>query len=282
MDMPEPSHASGDTPNNTPDSITSNVYVISMPSAALRREHMRKELGAHGIAFHFFDPVYGEQVLRAIEQNGLSTVPNALTLGELGCLMSHVRLWQQLAQSDEETMTILEDDIFLGHDAAYWLTHADWIPSPPAHQLIKLEKHEAQVTQSRRSIAVHDRKLRLLRQTHFATGGYRIGRHAAAEMLALIKRTPIDQAVDHLLFCDYRLHRPQAVWQLNPAICVQEKSVPAAALQLGNHLEAERLASAHLKKAKPSRLARNMRFLSPMYWAGKVQAWTSPSAIGFR
>ena len=279
--MPEPSHASGDTPNNTPDSITSNVYVISMPSAALRREHMRKELGAHGIAFHFFDALHGEQTLRALEQSGLSTVPNALTLGELGCLMSHVRLWQQLVQSDEETMTILEDDVFLGHDAAYWLTHADWIPSPLTHQLIKLEKHEVKVTQSRSSIAVHDRKLRLLRQKHFATGGYRIGRHAAAEVLALIKSAPIDQAVDHLLFCDYRLHRPQAVWQLNPAICVQEKCVPTAALQLGNHLEAERLA-AHLKKAKPSHLARNMRFLNPSYWVGKVQKWTSPSAIGFR
>jgi hypothetical protein len=88
--------------------------------------------------------------------------------------------------------------------------------------------------------------------------------------------------VDHLLFCDYRLLHPKSVWQLNPAVCIQEKNLSSASSALGSYLEGERLAFAHFRKAKPTRFARSLRFLSFRYWAEKIQQWTSPSAVGFR
>jgi GR25 family glycosyltransferase involved in LPS biosynthesis len=38
-----------------------------------------------------------------------------LTPGEVGCALSHIQLWRQLAESNDETMLILEDDCTFAH-----------------------------------------------------------------------------------------------------------------------------------------------------------------------
>ena len=259
------------------------VFVISLPSALDRRQHIEEELGKHAIPFVFFDALNGEQALEAIQKHGLQIAPGALSAGELGCMMSHVEILAALVQSDAPTVTILEDDIFLGRDANFFLTQQDWIPSPAQDQIIKLEKFLNRRLLSWQSVQVGSRKLRLLLQDHYGTAGYIVGRNAATGLLAMLRATPLKRPIDHLIFDDFRVLRPKTMWQLNPALCIQEK-VQNEICNLGNHLEQDRSyrhAIAAHSSEKTQRWRKNLRFFLVRYWQKKIFKTLHNSRIRF-
>lgn len=250
--------------NKEPDESTT-TFVVSMLSAEDRRAHIRQEFGKQCIPFAFFDALNGEQAQALALQMGLGIAPGALSAGELGCLMSHVCLWQQLVDSAQATMTIAEDDIFLGRDAKAFFTQRDWIPAPAAQKVVKLEKHQDPVALGWRSWPAHRRQLRLLCQDHWGTAAYVIGRDAAAQLLAQLRSAPIARPVDHLLFDDFRQAAPRQVLQLAPAVAIQEKVLQEKQM-LGSDLETartQRLA----KREKPSL----KRIWALAYWGKKWQ-----------
>jgi glycosyl transferase family 25 len=240
-----------------------------MPGAQDRRLHIRDVLGAQEIPWVFFDALDAVQASAMAARMGLQIKDGALSPGELGCLMSHVCLWQQLVESTEQTMAIAEDDIFLGRDAKVFFTQHDWIPAPATQKIVKLEKHEDPVALGRRSWPAHGRQLRLLRQDHWGTAAYVIGREAAAQLLVQLRSAPIARAVDHLIFDDFRLAAPRQVLQLLPAVAIQEK-VLHDGIKLGNHIDAERVQ--HRAQFSSNAIPENKgfsRLLTLIYWRKK-------------
>lgn len=215
------------------------VFVVSLPRAAVRREHMRQELGKHNIKFSFFDALNGEQAKKCISDSSLSYLPEIFSPGELGCALSHISLWQQLVRSQDEVMVILEDDVFLGRDAARFLQNDDWIPRPIFNQLVKLEKFQNEILIGKAKRQVGGRWLHPLLGDHWGTGGYLIGRSAAQKMLAYLAGHTLSRQIDHFMYDTYRQLEPKTVWQLNPAICIQEV-VHQQKNGLGSGLDAER------------------------------------------
>jgi glycosyl transferase family 25 len=257
------------------------VFVVSMPTALERRVHMQQELGQHGIAFTFFDALNGQQAEQALRDYGLRAEAGALSPGELGCALSHITLWLRLLASPAQVMTVLEDDVFLGRDAQIFLCRSDWLPTPPAQHLVKIEKYQEAVLLGPAGAQIKGRSLHPLRSDHWGTVAYVLGRTAAQELLDALARAPLNQAIDHFMFEHFRELAPQSVWQLNPAVCIQEV-IHGGEGMLGSSLVEEREARQEKEQSsKISFLEKQRRLFRFSYWKIKYEKLRYISTINF-
>jgi glycosyl transferase, family 25 len=90
------------------------IRVISLPRSTARREAFIQANGH--LAFSFYDAVDGASFIDEVND-----VPNLFepglpySVGAFGCAMSHLRLWQEAAESGH-AVTVVEDDAVLRHD----------------------------------------------------------------------------------------------------------------------------------------------------------------------
>jgi glycosyl transferase family 25 len=85
------------------------IYVISL-STSPRRERIKTRL--EGLNYEFFDGVNAE----LIDKKDYIELGSKLTRGQLGCTVSHVKLYEKIAKEDYEKILILEDDcVFLNN-----------------------------------------------------------------------------------------------------------------------------------------------------------------------
>ena len=93
---------------------TMKTYVVSLVRETQRRATIAERLRALDIPFEFFDAVDGAtaQPDKSVYDPDRMITWNRkpLTAGQIGCYMSHYRVWQQLATSDDNFALILEDD----------------------------------------------------------------------------------------------------------------------------------------------------------------------------
>lgn len=92
------------------------IFIISLKNSP-RREVIAQRLSALGLQFEFFDAVYGKTLpkeeLAKVDYEFYPKNYNAqktLTLGEIGCAMSHIKLYEHLVKNNIEQAIILEDD----------------------------------------------------------------------------------------------------------------------------------------------------------------------------
>lgn len=94
------------------------VFVISLIRSTDRRAMVMKQMEHLGIDFRFFDAVDG----RALAGTDLSKVDfslareyccHDLSMAEVGCALSHIRLYELMVAQVIERCVILEDDVYL-------------------------------------------------------------------------------------------------------------------------------------------------------------------------
>lgn len=108
------------------------IICISLKRSASRREKIINEIQQLNqlcpelsIDFDFFDAIYGKDLAPeylsfiniAREQAGLCQRP--LVAGEIGCLLSHLFVWQRLINGEYDQyqrVIIIEDDVYLNHN----------------------------------------------------------------------------------------------------------------------------------------------------------------------
>ena len=91
------------------------IFIISLKNSP-RREVISKRLSGLGLKFEFFDGVYGKD----LSQDELDKVDlqyslrygfkKPMTLGEIGCSMSHIKLYEHMVKNNIQKAIILEDD----------------------------------------------------------------------------------------------------------------------------------------------------------------------------
>lgn len=92
------------------------MFVISLEGAQARRRHMLQELSGIAHKWFFFDAIKIDRYPDCYDKEyrrrwfGFD-----LTLGEIGCFLSHRKLWEKCVNS-ENMLLILEDDIKLSGD----------------------------------------------------------------------------------------------------------------------------------------------------------------------
>lgn len=85
------------------------ILVINMKDSVDRREHIKKIL--KGFNYEFISAVNGRKLnnFDVITQHSL----RPLTRGEVGCFLSHKKVYQKIVNSNESHCLVLEDDINL-------------------------------------------------------------------------------------------------------------------------------------------------------------------------
>lgn len=213
-------------------------YVISLTTAQERRTHIMQEFGKQGIEFEFFDAITPEQINGLSQKFNLYINNSALTKGELGCLFSHLSLWQKMIDENINYIAIFEDDVHLGENIPQFLNSHDWIKSE--YKLIKLEKFYDTLILGQKH-QVMDRKICKLKQSNLGTAGYIIQKDMAKALLEYTKNTFEKQTIpiDHIMFDVFLSNPEHAVYQLEPALCIQSDRLDKNSA-LKSRLESER------------------------------------------
>lgn len=213
-------------------------YVISLANAHERRTHVTQEFGQKGVNFEFFDAITPEQVAQLAQKFDINISNSPLTQGELGCMFSHLSLWQKMIDENIEYLAIFEDDVHLGNNTHLFLTSNDWIAQEM--KLIKLEMfYDTLILDSKRSIM--DRKVCELKQANLGTAGYIIHQEMAQCLLNYSKNVFKTEAIpiDHIMFDLFLSNNTYKVYQLEPALCIQSDRLDKNT-QLRSDLESER------------------------------------------
>lgn len=98
------------------------IFIISLKNSP-RREFIAKRLSDLNLDFEFFDAVYGkdlsEEQLNQVDREFSMTrfaTRKPLTLGEIGCAMSHINLYHHIVNNKIEKAIILEDDAIVSQE----------------------------------------------------------------------------------------------------------------------------------------------------------------------
>ncbi|HHT7890459.1 glycosyltransferase family 25 protein [Pasteurella multocida] len=223
-------------------------YVISLLSAKERRQHVINEFSKHQVPFQFFDAISPSSQLDSLIQELIPNLNGAsLTGGEKGCLISHLALWHKCIQDNSPYVTIFEDDILLGRDARKFLGEDEWLFSLFNCDdifIIRLETFlQPTLCQTPPNpISYCGRDFLVLKDEHLGTAGYIISLGAAKYLLEIFKNMESNNIfpIDHLIFNRFLAGEELMVYQLSPALCIQELQLNENESLLDSQLESER------------------------------------------
>lgn len=195
-------------------------YYINLDRAAARRDHMQAEIARLGLPILRQPAVNGADLS---DTDWLRQHPrwdlHRLAKPELACFLSHRACWQAIALGDARFGAVFEDDLTFADDAKSFLTSDDWLPVDC--DLAKIETTYRMVLLHRKSRSINGRNLARLTSRHLGAGGYIISRTFAARLLHATSQVTVP--IDYALFDPAKAVLPKAViYQLSPAICVQQ------------------------------------------------------------
>ncbi|EGZ49375.1 glycosyltransferase family 25 protein [Neisseria wadsworthii] len=230
-------------------------FVISISSAYDRRNHIQQEFSAQNIPFEFFDAMTPcPQLDQAIQR----FVPNLAQhqyqiSGEKACFMSHILLFQKCIDANLPYIAVFEDDILLGKHADAFLAQDAWLLdrfSTDSAFVIKVETHyltPAGVKFNSGIPAHAERNFAVLSSVHGGSAGYIISQQAIRFILKRLQTLPADEIkpIDILLFGNLLNHGDLKVYQLVPALCVQESQINQENSQFKSQLQLERAQNWH-------------------------------------
>ena len=201
--------------------------VINLDRSPDRWASVNAQLAAHGILAQRVPGIDGRRLESAFVRRitpslshfSKTEFPRELSLGEIGCFLSHRKCWERLVESQEEWALIMEDDIIFSKRAASYIRSPDWIPEGLGLVQIFLfgRTWKAKVEKERIALPGGDELLRPLKPYPVGCQAYFISRQVAAQALEQTLR--LTMPVDEFLFSPMsRFARRHPVWRLNPAV----------------------------------------------------------------
>ena len=188
------------------------VYVINLDKDAERLDFMRAQFRSLNLDFERVSAV----LLNGDQRSKLSPQPQTvLSNAEVGCFLSHIKVWTLIVQSGDPYACVFEDDVAISADASELLSSTHWIPKHAG--LIKLETAFTLMELGKKRCPVVPPYEAVVTQSNYAgSAGYIISRQTCLKLLQDSKY--IGEAVDLFLF-SARLS--VLSYQIVPAPCVQ-------------------------------------------------------------
>lgn len=92
------------------------VWVLNLERSRDRREFMEKQLQGLNRQFEIIPAVDGnyldaEDLKHYSVQEAIKTIQREMKPGEIGCALSHARMWERIVAENIEEVLILEDDV---------------------------------------------------------------------------------------------------------------------------------------------------------------------------
>ena len=267
--------------------IENKNFVISIPTADKRRNHIIQQFGQKKIPFEFFDAFIPSERLNEHLQRYLPNVDATprLTMGEKGCLMSHFMLWKKCVDDDLDYVTLFEDDILLGENVEQFLAEDEWLKVRFNFQEIFVLRLETflmpvKIEKQQGILPFQQREIDILKSKHFGTAGYVISHGAAKYLIEVFEKFSSEEIkpIDEIMFNQLIDISGYQVYQLNPAICVQELQLNQenSVLESGLQKERKKNTVSHTKKKLKQRLIRIkeniLRALNKKRWTEQMRA----------
>lgn len=199
------------------------AYYINLDRATARRSHMEQMAKEIDVPLNRFPAIDSDEQTDAEFRSWYpeASIRYNLTKQEVCCFLSHMKIWEIAANSDARYTAVFEDDIKLSPSARGFLENDDWLSA--SMQLVRLETSKKATLIARKEVPVWDNRT-VCRQTgwHEGAGGYVISKEMAQSLLDNIPH--IIAPVDRVLFDPQDHCLPHATfWQINPALCIQQR-----------------------------------------------------------
>lgn len=183
------------------------VVLINLERSVKRREQMQRRLHELGLAYHWLKGVDGklhaEELLKTVDVAKFErNVGRDVLLGEIGCYHSHLKAWQYLLETSDDTLLVLEDDVVFGDGFLTALELA--LQHKSSWDFLKLNKIRAKQPVCQQSLGSYALNAYIGPATGF--GAYLIQRHTIESILPrmLPIRRPIDHEADRIFEHDFR------------------------------------------------------------------------------
>ena len=180
------------------------IYIINLEQSKDRLKRICSELDFLGLDYERFPAVNGldleeEEVQKYFPNKYMWWARRELQRGEIGCALSHIKLFQLIQERGIERACILEDDAIIGADFKAWIM--DHTPMVDKSHILKLTINSRDLGKCR-GIKVQRYSGRdicfLPRRGVHGTYGYIINREGLK--LALDNLRVAFDAIDHSLF----------------------------------------------------------------------------------
>lgn len=244
------------------------VFVINLDAEKERLIVMDKALSSLGIAWERMAGVDGNALSpEELSERNRRTRLRKLSSGEMGCLESHVRIWQRIAEGTKPAALVLEDDVVMAPDVALLVKDAGWLPSKDC--IVRLEAWPMRAVLGPLEKKVYNRGLYRLRSYLYGSGAYIVTQARARTLLAAY-RSYVD-AADAFMF---RYAKANQTFQLVPGLCLQKqwqrKESSASTGHATNKMEEQRRLADRRSWIDPSavirRLAWKLGSVSAIAW----------------
>jgi glycosyl transferase family 25 len=198
------------------------IFVINLDRSPARLDAFRDQMEKLGLTFERVAAIDGSDLSHEGYYRYFND-PNTLLslgMGQIGCFLSHRKAWSIMLERGLDWVFIGEDDIHVSDSFRRFFFGLNWAPHDAS--LIKAETHRQRVVLGPRlGETAGQHSLRQLKSSHLGTGGYFINASAAEFLLRATKCVigPIDQV---LFDPKFDLFQKMAVYQIDPAICVQD------------------------------------------------------------
>ena len=193
-------------------SIDIPAVVINLARSRDRRTHMEAQLKGRGLDYHFFDATDGYALNsseRALmdEQATLAWMRRPMLKEEMGCALSHIRIYEWMVKENIERLLVMEDDLAFKANFFQALREWDtWVPSSwDMINLATTASHPFSFSEYcahragpklRPLAALPDHTLIYCIHTHLLTSCYALTYKAATRLLALAY--PVRMVADYL------------------------------------------------------------------------------------
>lgn len=139
------------------------IRVINLEASVDRHRHMQSMLDGLALDYEIVPAVDGTRLSRSEidhvydERGALDFGDRKLSTAEIGCALSHMRIYEEIVENSHEAMLILEDDVFLDESVLPVLNPHHLFPSDWDIVFLAYDAHRASlydITDSLEELAV--------------------------------------------------------------------------------------------------------------------------------
>jgi glycosyl transferase, family 25 len=192
------------------------TFIINLDSATQRLNTISERLETLQVPWERVPAVNGKTISSSThKEENKRARDRKLSYMELGCLHSHVSIWKRIIDEHIDVALILEDDVLIADSLPSLLNDLSWLPNDNC--IVRLETFLRPAVLGPKTMDVAGSAIYPLRSIQHGGAAY-IMTHKQAETLIRCYHTYIDTS-DHMLF---RYPREHNVYQIVPAVCIQQ------------------------------------------------------------
>lgn len=215
------------------------TYLINLDKDSERLAFFTSTFQRLGMDFERVPAIDGRLFSEADYQVFMQTRPRhgkTWLRGQMGCFLSHLSVWERIAQGKERFCAVFEDDIHASDALKAILAEEHWISDDI--DIIRLETSTNRLLLASRVVLRHaGREAFEVCSTSWCAGAYIIHRRTARQLLSL--PTKDHEPADVLLynFEDSAIAGKLKILQFDPAPCTQDKHLASGSIQFASNIE---------------------------------------------